>query len=65
MGKQLEDRKVVLRHLTLRDYNDLKVAMEQAYIGSRMSYWTEESWYNGKCDQLLHWKLLKNKSSFS
>ena len=43
MSGQLEDRKVVLRHLTLRDYNDLKVAMEQAYIGSRMSYWTEES----------------------
>lgn len=43
MSKQIEDRKVVLRHLTLRDYNDLKVAMEQAYTGSRMSYWTEES----------------------
>ncbi len=43
MSKQLEDRKVVLRHLTMRDYNDLKVAMEEAYTGSRMSYWTEES----------------------
>lgn len=32
-----------MRHLTLEDYKDLKEAMIQAYSGSRMSYWTEES----------------------
>lgn len=34
---------VSLRHLTIEDYKDLKEAMIQAYTGSRMSYWSEES----------------------
>jgi predicted amidohydrolase/ribosomal protein S18 acetylase RimI-like enzyme len=41
--EQTEDMKVVLRHLTIEDYKDLKEAMIQAYIGSRMSYWSEDS----------------------
>lgn len=36
---QTDERTVVLRHLTLEDYNDLKNAMIEAYSGSRMSYW--------------------------
>jgi ribosomal protein S18 acetylase RimI-like enzyme len=43
MSKQKEEMKVVLRHLTLADYTDLKEAMIEAYSGSRMSHWHEEN----------------------
>jgi len=43
MQENTDEKKVVLRHLTLKDYKDLKEAMIEAYTGSRMSYWSEES----------------------